>query len=411
MFDVLDIINDATKEANSFENHAAKSLSLEERLLYLQGLALVMNADSEIHEDEKEYIRILIKSFDMDDSMLDAFVEFAQAPDKDTVQAFFKTFRRRQIAQLFLFDALMMSRRDGNGCEREQAVIDKIAEQLEVLKGTYSDIYDLFCHIKNKNWDESALYFSSHLLNPEHFKHLLDYFEVDFDELMEKTGELRKHRLAANINNTLSSVNSDLVEWGSVTNIQGEYQNITMTRCRSGHVTAAVILPWLQSQLDKGVINILNDEVLKADISFGLLKNINIKFNRESLSFELNCLEDAVIKNQELISHFYEINEINEMENLLKRFGAKDVARCQGGALYTLNGAQVSAITEGDDIGDNNHPNAVSRIINDQVEVRWCQHCKGGHGSQSNICDDGDKRFSTFDLNEFATTHGFYLVK
>ena len=66
-----------------------------------------------------------------------------------------------------------------------KAVVDKIAEQLEVLKGTYQDIYDLFCHIKNKDWDESALYFSSHLLNPEHFKHLLDYFEVEIDTVYE----------------------------------------------------------------------------------------------------------------------------------------------------------------------------------------------------------------------------------
>ncbi|WP_105201531.1 tellurite resistance TerB family protein [Pseudoalteromonas sp. T1lg10] len=168
MLDILDVINEATKEANSFENHAAKDLTLEERLLYLQGLALVMNADGEIHAEEKEYIRILIKSFEMDESILESFVEFAQRPDKDTVQAFFRTFRRRPIAQLFLFDALMMTRRDDSVDEREKSVVDKIAEQLEVLKGTYQDIFELFCHLKNKDWDESSVFFSSHLLNPNH---------------------------------------------------------------------------------------------------------------------------------------------------------------------------------------------------------------------------------------------------
>ncbi|WP_155522528.1 TerB family tellurite resistance protein, partial [Salinivibrio sp. HTSP] len=177
MMDILDVINEATKEANAFENHAAKDLPLEERLLYLQGLALVMNADGDIHPEEKEYILILIKSFEMDEAILDSFVEFAQRPDKDTVQAFFRTFRRRPIAQLFLFDALMMTRRDDNIDEKEKAVVDKIAEQLEVLKGIYQDIFDFFCHIKNKDWEESSLYFSSHLLNSEYFKHLLHYFD------------------------------------------------------------------------------------------------------------------------------------------------------------------------------------------------------------------------------------------
>ncbi|XNJ85057.1 TerB family tellurite resistance protein [Vibrio cyclitrophicus] len=205
MLDILDIINEATKEANSFENHAAKNLTLEERLLYLQGLALVMNADGEIHPEEKEYLRILIKSFEMDESILESFVEFAQRPDKDTIQAFFRTFRRRPIAQLFLFDALMMTRRDDSVDEREKAVVDKIAEQLEVLKGTYQDIFDLFCHIKNRDWDESGLYFNSHLVNPDNFKHLLDYYEVDFDELKSATLEKKKSRLIEVISRRVSS--------------------------------------------------------------------------------------------------------------------------------------------------------------------------------------------------------------
>jgi len=288
MFDVLDIINEATKEANSFENHAAKSLSLEERLLYLQGLALVMNADSEIHEDEKEYIRILIKSFDMDESLLETFVEFAQAPDKDTVQAFFKTFRRRQIAQLFLFDALMMSRRDGNGCEREQAVIDKIAEQLEVLKGTYSDIYDLFCHIKNKNWDESALYFSSHLLNPDHFKHLLYYFDVDFDELMARTDELRVKRLLQ----ALSAKMPELTGSGKV-------------KPKLDH---DIVIPMLQSELDRGNGIVVNDFLTISDNEeFGelILKNEGIGWNKEQAY--LYSLTNKVITNENIMKLFSEL--------------------------------------------------------------------------------------------------------
>ncbi len=159
MFDILDLIHDATKEANSFENHPAKALPLEERLSYLNGLALVMNADAEISEDEKEYLRILIKSFDLDESCLNDFVTFAQAPDKDTIQAFFRTFRRKPLAQLFLFDAYMMGMRDGQLQDKERAVIDKMAEQLEILKGTRRDIFDLFCHIQNKDWTESSFVF------------------------------------------------------------------------------------------------------------------------------------------------------------------------------------------------------------------------------------------------------------
>ncbi|KII75370.1 TerB family tellurite resistance protein [Vibrio renipiscarius] len=267
MIDILDVINEATKEANAFENHAAKGLSLEERVLYLQGLALVMNADGDIDQKEKEYLRILIKSFELDESILDSLVEFGQAPDKDTVQAFFRTFRRRPIAQLFLFDALMMTRRDDNIDDREKAVVDKIAEQLEVLQGTYQDIYDLFCHIKNKDWDESALYFSSHLLNPEHFKHLLDYFEVDFEELMNRTVELRKDRIIRILKEKITP------------NFDSETPKLRLS--------AEVLLPLLQSCLDRREISIIGNSMIFDEINEVTLSELNLYYNQEARSLSL----------------------------------------------------------------------------------------------------------------------------
>lgn len=261
MLDILDVINEATKEANSFENHAAKDLTLEERLLYLQGLALVMNADGEIHPEEKEYIRILIKSFEMDESILDSFVEFAQRPDKDTVQEFFRTFKRRPIAQLFLFDALMMTRRDDSVDDRETAVVDKIAEQLEVRKGVYHDIFYLFCHIKNKDWDESVLYFSYHLLNANYFSHILDYYEIKLDELIERTDELRRDFIFRKLRGKLSlKINENNA---------------------SVELTSSVVTPMLQAMIDRGEVRILGDRVIFGNNEELELSTIGLKYNPE----------------------------------------------------------------------------------------------------------------------------------
>lgn len=296
MLDILDVINEATKEASSFENHAAKELTLEERLLYLQGLALVMNADGEIHPEEKEYIRILIKSFEMDESILDSFVEFAQRPDKDTVQAFFRTFRRRPIAQLFLFDALMMTRRDDSVDEREKAVVDKIAEQLEVRKGTYNDIFDLFCHIKNKDWDESAIYFSSYLLNPEHFKHLLDYFDVDFDKLMIETKDLKSRRVKQIIQ---SKLNVDSYEWER---LEYNYESKSNSKITSHYVNLAeplnalpeLMVIKIQSDLSRGkvFVNPLGELENKRGEKVGDLKSLGLIYNKENKNVTLFLTEE-----------------------------------------------------------------------------------------------------------------------
>ena len=286
--DILGIINDATKEADAFENHAAKDLPLEERLLYLQGLALVMNADGDIDNKEKEYLRILIKSFEMDESTLDSFVSFAQQPDKDTVQAFFKTFRRRPIAQLFLFDALMMSRRDNKVNDKEKQVVDKIANQLEILKGTQKDIYDLFCHIKNRDWQESSLYFSSHLLNPDHFKHLVAYHGLDLDVLLDETKGIQRQRLMERL---LPDIEWIPLKYGNdeelpeQTEITSEFVNLT--------ISYGMVTPFLQAMLDRGELRVANDKTYKVDRSgdtteellyFDIAKSA-LRFDQENRAF------------------------------------------------------------------------------------------------------------------------------
>lgn len=248
-FDILEAINEATKEADAFENHPIAQLSLEEKLLYLQGLALVMNVDGDIDANELEYIRILIKSVGLEESVLDDMNSFAQAPDKDTIQAFFRTYRRRPIAQLFLFDALMMTRRDGKVDDKEKAIIDKLAQQLEVLKGTQRDIFDLFCHIKNKNWQESALYFSSHLLNPEHFKHLLDYHKVDGDALLAETQEIRAKRLLQLLAAKMPAADLDAIE--------GDFVIPSLDH--------DLVMPMLQAEIDCGNAEVVNGKMTIKD--------------------------------------------------------------------------------------------------------------------------------------------------
>ncbi|EIZ9929926.1 hypothetical protein HJ032_22895 [Vibrio parahaemolyticus] len=281
MLDILDVIHEATKEANSFENHAAKDLTLEERLLYLQGLALVMNADGEIHAEEKEYIRILIKSFEMDESILESFVEFAQHPDKDTVQAFFQTFRRRPVAQLFLFDALMLTRRDDTVDEKEKIVVDKIAEQLEILKGAQQDIFDLFCHIKNKDWEDSSLYFTSHLLNPEHFYHLLSYYEVSLDEITDKVDSLRRKKFLSVLKNRLNE------------RIDMENPKIDISN--------ELLIPLFQSCIDRGGKKIIDNKINLLDVDCEL-SELGLAYEKEYKYIYI--VEDINVTNSIVLKYF-----------------------------------------------------------------------------------------------------------
>lgn len=333
MLDILDVINEATKEANSFENHAAKDLTLEERLLYLKGLALVMNADGEIHPEEKEYIRILVKSFEMDESILESFVEFAQCPDKDTVQAFFRTFRRRQIAQLFLFDALMMTCRDDFVDEREKAVVDKIAEQLEVLEGTYQDIYDLFCHIKNNDWNESSLYFSSHLLNVDFFKHLLSFHSIDYADFLNRTRQLNKVRFQQYLQKKLGITD---ISWGKLSynneGIDVSHKNVSLKPVKNlKSFSYEVIVPYIQHLIDRDEASV-NNEVLY--LGKGTSEEYVLNLNDVSLKYEkidriilldgvdekdiINCPDNLIDKMLGLVKTG---NPLIDFDNYIKSIG------------------------------------------------------------------------------------------
>ncbi|WP_028765330.1 hypothetical protein [Shewanella colwelliana] len=210
--DMLNLFTAATQEAEAFAGHPVADENLEAQILYLQGLAMVMNADGERHTEELEYLRILLKSFQLDDSLLDSLCSFAVDPDKDTIQAFVGCYRRQPLAQLFLFDALMLSYRDGEMQASELALIHAMAEKLEILPGTQNDIKSLFGYIRQRNWDESAVYLASHLLNPDHFRHLLDYHGVEMDELLQSLADTGKPKLRERVE-ALLDVNLTAVRW------------------------------------------------------------------------------------------------------------------------------------------------------------------------------------------------------
>ncbi|HCE2108577.1 TPA: TerB family tellurite resistance protein [Vibrio parahaemolyticus] len=273
MVEMLNLIKEAAKESNAFENHAAKDLPLEDRLLYLQGLALVMNADGEIHREEKDYLLILIKSFDLDESLLESCIDFANQPDKSTIQSVLKCFKRKPIAQLFLFDALMISYRDGDISEQEKEVIDELAFQFEVAKGIYQDIFDLFCYIKNRNWQDAALYFSIHLLNPDYFNHIFSYYDVSLEQVSKQSKKESKKKILSCIKNKLEN-----------------------------GISNEVILPFLQVKIDKKEASVINGNFILPDLDEFKLSTININYDK--LSETLHIDSSLLIKQNPIVNYF-----------------------------------------------------------------------------------------------------------
>ncbi|MBE0352831.1 hypothetical protein SAMN04487854_102261 [Pseudoalteromonas lipolytica] len=272
-----------------------------------------MNVDNNIHETEVEYLQILINSFSLDNSVLDDVVDFAKAPDKATIQAFVTYYQRKPLAQLFLFDALMMTRRDNQVHEKEMPLVNAMATQLEILKGTQQDIFDLFCHIKNRNWQESALYFSSHLLTPDYFKHLLAYHEVEYKALMAETAEIRRNRLIEVIK---KKVNLDDLEWEELNYTKGNYKikyEIT-TNFIPNLLTHELLLPFLQIKLERHELRISNNDIYivknAEELLYANLSDLLLVYDseRNTLSVKAEYISgDNIVVSSELSKDFFDL--------------------------------------------------------------------------------------------------------
>lgn len=334
-FNILDTIDAAVREAEIFENHPVKELLLEEQLLYLQGLSLVMSVDNEIHNEEVAYLKVLLNSFDMESSLLDGLVEFAKQPDKATIQSFFKTFRRKPIAQLVLFDALMISYRDQQLHDNEAAIIDRYARQLEIPQGTQKDIHNLFHYLRHQNWEQGLVSLHSLHLNSAYFEHLLPYFEIDIRQIdFELHAAVREQQLtpiSEQLNQALNwvklSFHSNMTQSGT--------KQITSTPVDLYQLLnkPEIVLPWLQNLFDRKQLTLNSQQQLKLvagekAIELGSLKDSGIIFEVASHRFAVQPEAPLKAPIPLLASYLANVTEggyelkldsINDLNQLLQR--------------------------------------------------------------------------------------------
>lgn len=130
------MLDEASEEVRVIKNHPVQFLSLEEQVLYLQGLSLVMNANDVIVPEQKAYLLLLIRSWELDDSIMEELIHFCQQPNKEIIVSFFNTFKNHENKQNFIFDALTML---DISEQREPLVIqleaiEKIAESFDIIE-------------------------------------------------------------------------------------------------------------------------------------------------------------------------------------------------------------------------------------------------------------------------------------
>lgn len=138
-----------------------------------------MNAIQEIHEEENEYLKFLVGSFEIDESVIEVLEWFALNPDQETIQLILRYFTHQDILVAFLLDMFMVDKSDGTINDPELAVIKSLSQYLKIDESLLSDC------IFNRFPKSPSLYdFYSWRLPCKYLSHILSYFNDGiFDSL------------------------------------------------------------------------------------------------------------------------------------------------------------------------------------------------------------------------------------
>jgi len=149
---ILDLLDEAVAEVDFFENHPINLLSLEEKMLYLQALALIMGADNNIELEQKKYLALLIRSLELDNYILNDLIEFSKKPDKEIIISFLNEFIGHSNNENFIFDALMLMSKseDKVAVDIQNQAFNKIANSLKTKSKTIDFLKTLLGVIDNE---------------------------------------------------------------------------------------------------------------------------------------------------------------------------------------------------------------------------------------------------------------------
>ena len=160
MTNILDMMNEIG-ETGLLKNHPVANYDHEEKMNYLDGLALLMNVDNEIHKKEKDYLKDLISAANLGSEKLEILINFAKNSDKRRVQEIFSELAKKEdIKKAFIIDALVLAEKDGKIHENEKAFIamlfktfdftNKEESVLRDIAKAYKQHFDLLWEIAKK---------------------------------------------------------------------------------------------------------------------------------------------------------------------------------------------------------------------------------------------------------------------
>ena len=116
-------------------NHPVAKKNIEIKIHYLNGLALMMNVDEEISDEEKVFFLSLMQDFELEKSIIDNFFDFAKEPENEQIVELLEEIKKDDFIKFaFMIDNYRIAYKDGKFSDEEKELIELFFEMLEFDK-------------------------------------------------------------------------------------------------------------------------------------------------------------------------------------------------------------------------------------------------------------------------------------
>lgn len=192
MANILEMVK-KVNQVNYVLNHPVAKESLETKIHYLNGLALMMNVDDDIHETEKNFLSSMIKTFELDGSILDQLVTFAEAPNEEAIDELFKEISGDKIVRYnFMIDAVILSEKDSTVHKNEKELLNIFFEKLDFSKKEIDQLDELMKVLRKEDQNSAIEYYKSEEKFSDHFAHLFILDGIDIQKIVKEENELER---------------------------------------------------------------------------------------------------------------------------------------------------------------------------------------------------------------------------
>lgn len=284
---ILTKLQDTQNKMNSFEEHPIQNLSLKDKIIYLNGLSLIMGADEEVHEKEKNYLMRLINTFSLDRDLLDQLVEFSQDSDEEQIEELLNTLKEMELILPFLIDSYVIARIDNSLAEEES----------EVLK-----FFMKYAGVKNSIMLQG---FEKVLFNLVHYTGDLNYSDADLlsDEDSEKLYKSLINQLLTDY-----SFPEDFIDWLLNSVNLDEFKNIKRP-------IYFLVKEFIGYESENELINVLNNFLIKNFLVNGV-SSLKVKDSIPKLNQNLGCYTSAKKSLDDLAEEYFKKENIKMLDEI-----------------------------------------------------------------------------------------------